>query len=93
MSVIVYSALLLNRVGKEINQRNMTDVLRAADASFEVEDVIKLIDSLQGVDIDEVLTKGFTYHMPLEDLEEGVPDMVFEEDEEEEPSGIFSLFN
>ena len=92
MSVIVYSALLLNRVGREINQVNITKILKAADAEYEVEDVIKVIDGLQGVDIEKELLKGFTYHMPLEELEEGVPDMVFEEDEEEEPSGIFSLF-
>lgn len=92
MSVIVYSALLLNRVGREINQVNITKILKAADAEYEVEDVIKVIDGLQGVDIEKELLKGFTYHMPLEELEEGVPDMVFEEDEEEEPTGIFSLF-
>lgn len=92
MSSIVYAALLLNRVGREINQVNMTKVLKAADATYEVEEVIKVIDSLLGVDVNEVLSKGFTYHMPFDDLEEGIPDMVFEEDEEEEPTGIFSLF-
>jgi len=84
---IIYSALLLNKVGTEINQKNMTDVLKAADAPYDIETVIKVVDGLQGVDIKEVLTRGII--IPEVEVEE---EPEVEVEEEEGPTGLMKLF-
>ena len=84
---IIYTALLLNKIGTDINQKNMTDVLKAADAPYEIEDVIKVIDGLKGVDMKEVLARGLIAPI-VEAVVEERPVVVLED----EPSGLLSLF-
>ena len=65
---IIYAALLLNKCGKEINQKNLTNILKAAEVPYEIETVIKVVDGLQGVDIKEVLSRGFIAPVKVEEV-------------------------
>lgn len=47
----IYSALLLHRLGKEVNEENLKKVIEAAGATADESKVKTLIASLKGVDI------------------------------------------
>ncbi|NIP67447.1 50S ribosomal protein P1 [Candidatus Bathyarchaeota archaeon] len=51
----VYAAMLLHRAGKEIDEKNLTDVLTAAGINAEPARVKALVASLAEVDIDEAI--------------------------------------
>jgi len=51
----VYAALLLHRLGKEINESNLKNVLSAAGAQVDETKIKSLVASLEGVDIDKEL--------------------------------------
>ncbi len=86
MLQIVYAALLLNKLKKPINQLSMTKVLKAAGATYDVEDVIKMVDSLQGTTIEELMIKTFT-----QEVKEIIKPEPIEEDTEP-TTGLFDLF-
>ncbi len=54
----IYAALLLHKVGQEINEKNVEKVLTAAGAKPESARVKALIASLDGVDIQEAINKA-----------------------------------
>ena len=51
----IYSALLLHRLGKEVNEQNVTNVIQASGAQPNESQVKSLVASLKGVDIDKEL--------------------------------------
>lgn len=51
----VYSALLLHKLGKEVNEENVNKVVAAAGAKVDDSKVKSLIASLNGVDIEKEL--------------------------------------
>ena len=51
----VYAALLLHKLGKDVNEENVNKVLTAAGAHTEETKVKSLVASLKGVDIDKEL--------------------------------------
>ena len=51
----IYAALLLHKLGKEINEAHMKKVLEAAGSNAEESKIKSLIASLKGVDIDKEL--------------------------------------
>ena len=51
----IYSALLLHKLGKEVNEENVKKVVAAAGAKVEDSKVKSLIASLNGVDIEKEL--------------------------------------
>ena len=51
----VYAAMLLHKAGKEINEKNLTDVLTAAGINAEPVRLKALVASLAEVDIDEAI--------------------------------------
>jgi len=51
----VYAAMLLHRAGKEIDEKNLTDVLKAAGINADPIRVKALVASLAEVDIDEAI--------------------------------------
>jgi large subunit ribosomal protein L12 len=51
----IYSALLLHSAGKEINEANVTSVLKAAGSEPDATRVKALAASLEGVDIEEAV--------------------------------------
>jgi large subunit ribosomal protein L12 len=51
----VYAAMLLHRAGKEIDEKNLKDVLTAAGINADATRVKALVASLAEVDIDEAI--------------------------------------
>ena len=51
----VYAALLLHKLGKDINEENVKKVVVAAGAQVDETQVKSLVASLKGVDIDKEL--------------------------------------
>jgi len=51
----VYAAMLLHKAGKEINEKNLADVLTAAGINAEPVRLKALVASLAEVDIDEAI--------------------------------------
>jgi len=50
-----YAALLLHKLGKEVNEHNLKSVVAAAGAHVEESKVKSLVASLKGIDIDKEL--------------------------------------
>jgi len=59
----VYGAMLLHAAGKEINEENLKKVLEAAGIEVDEAKIKALTASLDGVNIDEVISKAAT--MPV----------------------------
>jgi large subunit ribosomal protein L12 len=51
----VYAAMLLHKAGKEINEKNMSELLKAAGVKADSVRVKALVASLAEVDIDEAI--------------------------------------
>lgn len=51
----VYAAMLLHKAGKEINEKNLTQVLTAAGLKVDAVRTKALVSSLAEVDIDEAI--------------------------------------
>ncbi len=51
----LYAALLLHKLGKEINEENLKSVVVAAGAEIDESQIKSLVASLKGVDIDKEL--------------------------------------
>lgn len=51
----VYSAMLLHSAGKQINEKSVTEVLKAAGVKTDKARVAALTASLEGVDIEEAI--------------------------------------
>jgi large subunit ribosomal protein L12 len=54
----VYTALILNESGEEINEDNLTGVLEAAGVDVEESRVKALVAALEDVDIDEAVEEA-----------------------------------
>ncbi|MEM0381648.1 MAG: 50S ribosomal protein P1 [Nitrososphaerota archaeon] len=51
----IYAALLLHRLGKQVNEENIASVIKAAGGSVDEVRVKALVAALQGVNIDEAI--------------------------------------
>lgn len=51
----VYAALLLHRLGKEITEENIANVVKAAGGTVDEVRVKALVAALQGINIDEAI--------------------------------------
>ena len=56
----IYTALLLHKSGKEVNEENIKKVLEATGMEADESKVKTLVASLQGVDIDKALEEAKT---------------------------------
>lgn len=54
----VYAALLLHKLGKEINESNLKSVVVAAGGQVDESKIKSLVASLKGVDIDNELANA-----------------------------------
>jgi large subunit ribosomal protein L12 len=59
----IYTAMLLHSAGKKITEESMEKVLKAAEIKPDVTRIKALTASLEGVNIDEAISKGFA--MPV----------------------------
>ena len=51
----IYAALLLHKLGKQVNEENLTKVITASGTEADESKLKSLVASLQGVDIDKEL--------------------------------------
>ena len=94
----IYSAMLLHSAGKEINEENVKNVLKAAGVEVDEARVKALVAALEKVDIDEAIKKGSV--VQAAPAVEAAPEKVEEEKKEEEEEkkeeeaaeGLSSLF-
>ena len=79
----IYSALLLHRLGKEVNEQNVTNVIQASGAQPNESQVKSLVASLKGVDIDKELENAAL--VSSTPVSGGVEGAAKEEKKEEKP--------
>lgn len=91
----IYAALMLHKLGKEINEENLKNVVKAAGTQADEAKMKTLIASLKGVDIDKELENAVVAsaaatasHAPAEAKKEEKK----EEKAEEAAEGLSSLF-
>jgi large subunit ribosomal protein L12 len=87
----VYTALILNETGEEINENNVTAVLEAAGVDVEQSRVKALVAALEDVDIEEAIdtaatapAAGGVAAAPAGDDDDDEGDEAADEAEEEE---------
>ena len=83
----VYAALMLHEAGKDINEENLKKVLNAAGVKVDEARVKALVVSLEGVNIDDVLSKAVVSAAPAAPAEEK-PEEKKEEKKEEEKEEV-----
>lgn len=96
----VYAALLLHKLGKEVNEENVKSVVAAASGSEAVDEgkVKSLVASLKGVDIDKELESaslvptGPAPSSGAEKPEEKQEEAPKEEKKEAAAEGLSALF-
>lgn len=54
----IYAVMLLSKAGKEVNESNVTAVLKSAGVEADAAKVKSLIAALDGVDIDKVIEES-----------------------------------
>ncbi len=94
----VYAALLLHKLGKDVNEDNINKVLQAAGAEIDASKVKSLVASLSGVDIEAELASAVVAsaaapaaggEAPAEEKAEEAPK---EEKAEASAAGLSALF-
>jgi len=89
----IYAALLLHKLGKEINEAHMKKVLEAAGSSVEETQIKSLIASLKGVDIDKELESAtLMATAPSKEPKEEKKAAHIEEKKEAAAEGLSALF-
>ena len=91
-----YAALLLHKVGKDINEDNLKAVISATGAEVDEAKVKVMVTSLKGVDIDDKLANASIAATPAA-VSENATEEPKEEKKKEEPKaeaaeGLASLF-
>ncbi len=97
----VYTAMLLHSAGKDIDEKSIEAVLKAAKVEVNEARVKALVASLEGVNIDEAIEKSVVSQAPAAapattdtaapKAEEKKP-KIDEKGEEEAASGLAALF-
>ncbi|MCA9496297.1 MAG: 50S ribosomal protein P1 [Nanoarchaeota archaeon] len=95
----IYAVMLLNKAGKDVNEANVSAVLKAAGVSVDAAKVKSLIAALDGVDVEKVIAES-SVAVAAAPVAGAAPAAVAEEKKEEkkeEPAidaaaGLGSLF-
>jgi large subunit ribosomal protein L12 len=89
----IYAALLLHKLGKEINENNLKSVVAAAGGQTDESQVKSLVTSLKGVDIDKELeSASLVTAAPAEAPKEEKKENKIEEKKEAAAEGLSALF-
>jgi large subunit ribosomal protein L12 len=102
----IYAAMLLHSAGKEINEENITNVLKASGVEVDEARVKALVAALEGVDIEEAIKQAAVAPVaaaapasaPVAEEAAAPAEEAKEEEEEEEESeeealaGLGALF-
>ena len=92
----VYAALLLHKLGKEINEENIKKVIEATGTGVDESKLKTVVASLKGVDIEKALKEAAA--MPAASAQEGAgtaekkEEKKVEEKKEEAAEGLAALF-
>jgi large subunit ribosomal protein L12 len=86
----IYAALLLNKLGKEINEENLKAVIKAAGVNPDESQVKSLVASLKGVDIGKAISE--TAVMPQVTTVAKPEEKKEPKKEEEAAEGLSALF-
>ena len=87
----IYAALLLHKLGQEVNEDNLKKVISATGASVDEAKVKVLVASLNGVDIDSQLANASIAAAPAA-AEAPKEEKKKEEPKAEAAEGLASLF-
>ena len=100
--IYLYSALLLHKTGKEINESNIKKVVEAAGSSADDGKIKALVAALHGVNIDEVIKNALAAQVSVTapvpsgeekpKAKEGPSEADKKKDEEQASAGLASLF-
>ncbi len=90
----IYAALLLHKLGKEVNEENLKKVLEAAGGDVDESQIKSLVASLKGVDIDKELESANLVAAPAETTtkEQEKKAAPIEEKKEAAAEGLSALF-
>ena len=104
----IYAAMLLHSAGKEINEENITNVLKASGVEVDEARVKALVAALDGVDIEEAIKQASVtpaaaappaapaaaeeVAAPAEEAKKEEEEKEEEESEEEALAGLGALF-
>jgi large subunit ribosomal protein L12 len=95
---MIYAALLLHSLGKEIDERGIKNVMEAAGAVVDQAQLKALVANLKSINIEEAIKKASlvqaapaTSEKPAEKAEEKGEEKV-EEKAEEAAAGLSALF-
>ena len=97
----VYAALLLDEAGKEINEKNITEVVKAAGFTPDEAQAKAIVSSLKGVNIKDVIKNAQVAQVAAAPQQEhagqGKPEKKEDKkeekkSEEEAAAGLSSLF-
>jgi len=89
----VYAALLLHKIGREINEEGIKKVVQAAGADVDESRVKTLVASLKGVDIDKALEEAvIASASPVQGKAEEKKEEKKEEKREIAAEGLSALF-
>ena len=93
----IHTALLLNKLGKQINETNVKKVLESAGAHVEEAKAKALVSALEGVDIEKVIKEASV--IPAASVQQVAQQEVKKEEKKEEKkseeaaaAGLGSLF-
>ncbi|MFH1237845.1 MAG: 50S ribosomal protein L12 [archaeon] len=87
-----YAALLLHKLGKDINEENLTKVVSATGAEVDEAKVKVMVTSLKGVDIANKLANASIAVAPAAAVTEAPKEEKKEEPRAEAAEGLASLF-
>ncbi len=93
----IYSALILNSVGKPITEDGITEILKAAGVTPDPARVKSLVASLEGVNIEEAIKSSMVAAQPVaqaepQKKEEKKEEKKEDKSEEEAVAGLGALF-
>ena len=89
----IYAALLLHKLGKEVNEHNLKSVVAAANGNADEGKIKSLIASLKGVDIDkELANASLVSAAPAQHAGHEKKEPVKEEKKEAAAEGLSALF-
>jgi len=92
----IHTALLLHKLGKQVNESNVKKVMEAAGATVEESKIKALVTALDGVDVEKVIKEASV--MPVMNVQQAAPEAKKEEKKEEKrndeaaAAGLGSLF-
>lgn len=91
----VYAALLLHKLGKEVNENNVKSIVTASGGQADESKIKSLVVSLKGVDIDKELESASLMAAApagAAQKEEKKEEKVHEEKKEAAAEGLSALF-